>query len=272
MKFCYLDESGTGTEPYAVMVGIIVDSHRMHVTKEHWENLLAMLRKITKQKSIKELHTRNFYKGTGIWKNINGPVRSNIIDAIIQWLNDRKHDIVFTAIDKNKFRKEFSKESASNDIKSIWQLMALHITLAIQKHHQKQEKTKGNTILVFDNEEIEKNKYTDLILNPPKWTDTYYAYKKGERLSKVVDVPHFVDSKHVGLIQVADFISYLLRLNIEIQENFRKESYSGEKEKLENWVQLALNRSIPKSSIFMKSSRCSCADLFYRYAPSCILN
>jgi len=31
MKFCYLDESGIGDEPYAVMVGIIVDAQRMHV-------------------------------------------------------------------------------------------------------------------------------------------------------------------------------------------------------------------------------------------------
>lgn len=34
MKFCYVDESGTGDEPYAVMVGIVVDTQRMHVTKQ----------------------------------------------------------------------------------------------------------------------------------------------------------------------------------------------------------------------------------------------
>ena len=43
MKFCYLDESGTGHEPFAVMVGIIVDSHRMHLTKKDWADLLLKL-------------------------------------------------------------------------------------------------------------------------------------------------------------------------------------------------------------------------------------
>jgi len=39
VQFIYLDESGTGDEPVAVMVGIIADSHRMRVTKEHWNSL-----------------------------------------------------------------------------------------------------------------------------------------------------------------------------------------------------------------------------------------
>lgn len=33
MKLCYCDESGTGNEPVAVMVGIVVDTKRMHLTK-----------------------------------------------------------------------------------------------------------------------------------------------------------------------------------------------------------------------------------------------
>jgi len=44
MKFCYIDESGTGDEPYAVMIGVIVDSSRMHVTKKDWAELLSILR------------------------------------------------------------------------------------------------------------------------------------------------------------------------------------------------------------------------------------
>jgi hypothetical protein len=46
MKLCYCDESGTGDEPIAVMVGIIVDAQRMHVTKEHWGDLLTGLSRV----------------------------------------------------------------------------------------------------------------------------------------------------------------------------------------------------------------------------------
>jgi hypothetical protein len=40
MKVCYCDESGTGDEPIAVMVGVLVDSQRMHITKKDWCELL----------------------------------------------------------------------------------------------------------------------------------------------------------------------------------------------------------------------------------------
>ncbi len=43
VKFCYCDESGTGDEPLAMMVGVIVDAQRMHCTKHDWESLLSSL-------------------------------------------------------------------------------------------------------------------------------------------------------------------------------------------------------------------------------------
>jgi len=49
MKFCYLDESGTGEEPIAVMAGVITDAVRMHVTKSHWAALLNTLSAIAKR-------------------------------------------------------------------------------------------------------------------------------------------------------------------------------------------------------------------------------
>lgn len=105
MKLCYCDESGTGDEPYAVMTGIIVDSQRMHKTKEHWNNLLDSLSRII-GKEVIELHTRDFYPGNGIWRGINGAQRAKIISLILEWLNERKHDIIFTAIEKRLIIKK----------------------------------------------------------------------------------------------------------------------------------------------------------------------
>src|SRR5260370_426841 len=35
MKLCYCDETGIGTEPIAVMVGVVVDCQRIEKTKGH---------------------------------------------------------------------------------------------------------------------------------------------------------------------------------------------------------------------------------------------
>ena len=109
MKFCYLDESGTGEEPIAVMAGVIADATRMHVTKTHWSSLLETLSMII-GRSIHEIHTKDFYSGNSPWRDLNGNQRSKIITAIFSWLHETKHHVVFTAVDKTIFLAEFKKE------------------------------------------------------------------------------------------------------------------------------------------------------------------
>jgi len=72
MKLCYCDETGMGNEPIAIMVGVIVDAQRMHVTKQHWRGLLATLSAICGHE-LAEIHTRDFYSGSGVWREMEGP-------------------------------------------------------------------------------------------------------------------------------------------------------------------------------------------------------
>ncbi len=272
MKFCYIDESGTGDEPFAVMVGVIVDAQRMRLTKNHWNELLQTLSNIV-QREIPELHTRDFYAGNSPWRGIDGPQRSQIITEVFQWLADRRHHIVYSAVNKTEFHAKFSNEPFANDIGSLWRFMALHLTLAIQKNFQNARNNKGNTVLIFDNEVREAASFTQLLKSPPDWTDTYYNRGGNQmKLDQIIDVPYFVDSRDVGLIQVADMVSYFLRRYIEVQEQVIPPKYYDEEERLNNWLEVAFSRSISKTSIFLSRGRCDCADLFYRYAPQCILS
>lgn len=271
MKFCYLDESGTGEEPIAVMAGVITDAIRMRVTKTHWSNLLETLSNII-GRGIQEIHTRDFYSGNSPWRELDGNQRSDIISAIFNWLKERKHHVVFTAVVKKSFITEFKKEPVSGDIGSLWRFMALHITLALQKHFQKEKKNKGNTVLIFDNEEREKVQFTDLVLNPPDWTDSYYNRgKKQEKLDQIIDVPHFVDSKEVGLIQLADFICFFLRKHIELTLGYTKPAYKDEAAKVADWAKQIFEQTISKSCIYLSRGRCEAAELFCKYAPECVL-
>lgn len=95
MQFIYLDESGTGEEPIAVMVGVIADSYRMRLTKEHWQTLLNNLSEII-GKQITEIHTRDFYSGNSPWRDLKGHQRSAIISAIFNWLKERKQIPLYT--------------------------------------------------------------------------------------------------------------------------------------------------------------------------------
>lgn len=270
MKFCYIDESGTAEEPYAVMVGIIVDAQRMHVTKKDWSDLLSVLSDVIGQ-PIQEIHTRDFYSGNGRWRALPGPARAETIEAIFQWLRDRRHRIVYCAVDKGRFLEGFHQELFFEDIQTLWRFMALHICLSVQKYCQGFEKNKGHTVFVFDNQEREAANFLELLKNPPSWTDTYYG--KGENqqpLDQVVDVPYFGDSRHVGLLQLADFVSYFIRRHIEIREKAIPPRYADEDIRVTGWAEAALELSVAKPAIYLSRGRCQCADLFYRYAPACV--
>lgn len=274
MKFVYIDESGTGNEPIAVMAGVITDSHRMRRTKEDWNSLLKQLGEII-GKNIDEIHTRDFYSGNSHWRELRGEQRAEIITAIFKWLHDRKHQIVYTAVDKQKFKKDFENNDQLRETGSSWKFMALHIALSLQKAYQgsprRENRTinsKGDIVLIFDQEYKEQQQFTNLLQSPPDWTDTYYDRKpKQEKMSQIVDVPHFVDSKQVGLIQLADFICFFLRKYIELQMNMVKPAYKDEIEGVREWTNLILDRSILKSNIFLSRGRCECSNLFFDYAP-----
>lgn len=271
MKFCYLDESGTGSEPYAVMAGVVVDARRMHLTKRGWAELLDALSTVVGRKLL-EIHTADFYSGNGVWRALPGDVRAKIITLVFEWLSERKHKIVYSAVDKAKFYSEFSEEQKAGEVGSLWRFMALHICLAIQKYCQGEGRGKGYTLLIFDNEESEASDFIELIRNPPEWTDTYYRReRRQDRLDQIIDVPYFGDSRHVGLIQLADFVSFFLRKHVEIQMGIAPD-YVDEPQLIEGWANITLAQAIPKPMIYLRIGRCDCAKLFCRYAPSCLLD
>jgi hypothetical protein len=175
-------------------------------------------------------------------------------------------------VDKEKFRFEFHKEPYANEIATLWRFMALHTCLAIQKFsNSSREKSKGQTVMIFDKEDVEEDEFVKLIRNPPEWSDTYYNRneKDTERLEQIIDVPFFVDSKHVGLIQVADFVSFFLRRYIEIQMDLPSD-YPEEPNLIKEWGNIIIKQSIPRRFMYPLKGRCQCADLFYRYAPECL--
>ncbi len=270
MKIAYFDESGTGGEPFAVMTAIVVDSQRMHKTKEHWNELLENLSRIV-EKPVSELHTKDFYPGNGIWRGVSGVTRAEIITTIIEWLNARKHELLICAIDKEKFDTEKNIGKIPNEIVTIWKAMAFHLVLGIQKRNQRLEKTKGNTILIFDNEELEKTAFTKLINNPPAWSDSFYCKPRNKnRLNQIVDVPYWADSEQVSLVQIADFVCYFMRRYIEIKEGKIPAKYDGEDIKLDEWFGLIQKSSVPNSVMYPSRGRCETAELFYNLAPNCI--
>jgi hypothetical protein len=134
------------------MAGVMVDALRMRPTKQDWDALLDELSALA-ARPVEELHTRDFYPGNGPWRGLDGPVRSQMIDRILDWLNSRKHRVIACGVDKKKFFDEFPADPRHRDVSTLWRFLGLHFVLTIQRLNQAERKHKGNTVLIFDNEE-----------------------------------------------------------------------------------------------------------------------
>lgn len=270
MKFCYCDESGTGEEPVAVMVGVIVDAHRMHCTKDDWSSLLASLSSRA-GRSIAELHTRDFYAGNSPWRQMNGLERAAVVGDVCQWLSDRKHRLVFTALNKAAYSASQATAALPAELNTPWRFMGFHLALSLQRAHQRERHNKGHTLLVFDNEERERMRFPDIICGPQTWSDQYYdRHPRQEQLDQLIDVPYFGDSREVGLLQVADFVAFFLRRHSELVDCADVERYTGERGQIAAWVAMLAKRAIDRRHVFPKKNRPDAADLFYQHAPASI--
>ncbi len=272
VNFCYCDESGMGEELIAVMVGVVVNSSRMHLTKSDWQVLLDALSELV-GKPLSELHTKDFYRGSGPYRKLTGERRSAIISLVFNWLKERRHHVVYTSLIKEEYVESLKRGDIPNELNTVWRFLGFHLVLAMQKYCQKQDKNKGHTLYVFDNKEQEERRFLDMISKPPKWSDQYYNRKpKQNQLDQIVDVPYFVNSQDVGLIQLADFFSYFLRRHAEISEGFVEPKYEEESKKLSQWLKVFAERKIKGSPIYPRTSRNSAQDLFFRLAPKSIRN
>ncbi|MBL1217605.1 MAG: DUF3800 domain-containing protein [Planctomycetes bacterium] len=285
MKFCYVDESGKGSEAVLVVAGIVTDSYRMHVTKKDWLNIIATLSRILKR-PVEEFHTRHFYRGNGIWRDLDGDDRTKVMNAILKWLRDRKHKVVFSAIEKSRAdAADYSHRAGfttSAGVPNYWKLAVLHLLLGIQKLHQREQQNKGNTVLVMDRGSDEED-VADLSLCPPAWTDSFYQYSefvtKGKRkkknaeprLNQIIDVPFFADSKKVGLLQIADLFAYLLRHYAELQCGATKPAYKGEVDKVTGWLRQIAGLTVQDSYRWPATGACECARWYKQVAPNPLL-
>jgi len=253
------------------MVGVVVDAYRMRPTKSYWDELLTELSGII-GREVKEFHTKDFYAGNSPWRGLRGDQRAEVISAIFRWFSDRNHHIVYSAIDLEKFQEISVKNALYNDVGSLWRCLGFHLALSLQRKYQNQKGNKGNSVLIFDAHDKDQKEFAELLLGPPAWSETYYQKrKKSAPLDQIVDVPHFVDSSHVGLIQVADCFSYFIRRHLEIESGKVPERYEGEADVVKGWAEKALGCGISKAAIYPKRDRCDAAEFFYQLAPNALL-
>jgi hypothetical protein len=265
VKFCYLDESAAPDQSLLVMAGVVVDAYRMHKTKEIWADFLEYLSSECNA-AIREFHAKEFIAGNGIWKNIDGARRAQLISAALKWIRKRAHRLTFSAV----LNTAFTNCPMHQSLCSPWHAAALHCVLTLQKAFQKEIKNKGNTVFIFDKGRDEKT-LSALCDQPPAWTDEYYdRHKKQAQLDQMIDVPLFADSDRALLIQVSDLVAFVLRRHWEIASNTVPARYNDEPARVQSWVNAVSHVALPSRLRYPARGRTSAEQVFWDLSPDAL--
>ncbi len=276
MKVCYVDESGNDTkDPCLVMVGIVVDAYRLNRTREELgeifddiqQQVRESLKESQKKFNLKEFKASKAIFGRGRWREVDPEIRQRITRFLCNWVVERKHHIVLAAIDRERFgqsdRSRFPE--VAND---PWLACSLHIALQIQKYHQGKEKNKGRTFLFIDENKQKADKLSELLFEPPEWTDPYYGRRKNQaRLDQLIDSSFAVKSHHAGLVQVADLYALILRRYAELHEYKRSEEWEGEKSLIDECARTLTSRMLPKATRWPERTKAPCSKWYNDIAP-----
>lgn len=261
MYIGYVDESGyVGSaknlnQPLQAMACILASAYTIHRTTDEFADIMKILRK--NKIPLVELKAEEIYRGRDVWKKVEGNIRHRIFTQYFRWLLNRKHSIVLSLIDNNRF---FDLKDSGNQIakrlNSPYVAGALHIALAVQKHNQGQKKNKGKTILIFDEEKEFENRVENLIAQPPEFTDVFYGYqpKNKSRLNQIIDTAYFVKSHYSYLVQIADTVAFVSRLYLQLTRYEKPEDYNGELNRIQKWFNTIKTRLIPRTHIYPKGS------------------
>ena len=267
MKVCYVDESGnTAQDPCLVMVGILVDSLRLHRTQQEFAEVFDIVQGLFAE-NLRELKGSKMILGRDRWRKVDPDVRKRIASYFCDWIARRKHRLIVTAIDRERL-EEVKKAGEPAERQDGWLAAGLHVALQVQKANQKAGNNKGHTFLIFDDNKVKADTLSDLLWKPPAWTDEYYDRKKRQDpLDQIIDTTFSIKSHHAGLVQVADLFAFILRRYAEIEDYGAEEEWLGEKALIDDYVGSLAARLLPKSTRWPTRNGSSAAKWFNDIAP-----
>ncbi len=247
MYVCYADESGhcgkkyNSVQPVEVLCGVVSDATKLFKTQRE----LAVIVKLLNRNGIplSELKACDAYRGRKHWSGVQPRVRDKIFEFMLKWAKDRSCKFVVCPIDsKTFFDLKTGGCATSTMLCHPYEAGALNLILAVQRYQYGRKNNKGKTLVIFDEQSGHDINILSILENDLTFTDGYTGYKpkpraknQDSRLNEIIDVPHFSKSHLSVLIQIADWVAFIVNTYLQLKVYGHSEKYTGELAKIEKW-------------------------------------
>lgn len=247
MYVCYVDECGhcgksyNPVQPVEVLCGVVSDATKLFKTQRE----LAVIVKFLNRRGIPltELKASDAYRGRNHWSGVEPRVRDKIFEFMLKWAKERACKFIVCPVDTKVF---FERKAAGCAFSTMlchpYEVGALNVVLALQRHQNGKKNNKGKTLVIFDEQHGHDINVLRVLENDLSFTDGYTEYtpkpkKKNQkpRLDEIIDVPHFSKSHLAVLIQLADWAAFIVYTYLLLKVYRHPEKYHGELAKIEKW-------------------------------------
>lgn len=248
MYACYIDESGhcghkyNPAQPVEVLVGVM-NNLGTKLPKTQREFLQLVQRLTHRDITVSELKASQAYRGQKAWSGVSDEQRMKLFEEILNWAAERSCKYFVAPIDSRLFFERKAADCAiANRLKAPYIAGAMNIILAIEREKSGTANNKGMTWVVFDEQKALDEDLKRLLLGDLAWTDPYTGYEfstrktyNPPRLGQIFDIPYFSPSHGSVMIQVADWVAFVVNKYLLLTVYGHPEKFEGELEQITRW-------------------------------------
>jgi len=226
MFLFYGDESGYSGEqfgaeqPVLVVAGILLNTHGASKTRREFTELLAELSELAGTE-LTELKGQALFRGSGAWAGVGHADRAAARRRILEWLEERGHKVVASGLVYARLEEARAACPGLAGM-SARAIATVHTALAIQRAKYAANasgRRKSATLLFFDRQDQDESAVAAAIATPPDWAVEFVGDRAADgELTAIVDTAYFVDSVQAPLIQLADFVAYMIMRKAALDE------------------------------------------------------
>jgi hypothetical protein len=235
MFLFYGDESGhTGGQPdpgqpVLIVAGVLVNTHGAAKTRREFRELMDELAGMA-GRPLRELKAQTLFRGSNDWAGVNHARRADARNRVLEWLGERDHKVVASGIVYSRLNAAYVACPQLAGIRPRV-IATVHTALAIQKAHfatSASRQRRNASLLFYDHQGEDQAQAARAIANPPDWAIEFVGDRmRDNELTAIVDTAYFVDSEQAPMIQLADFVAYMIQRKAALDEGVA-ESFVGE--------------------------------------------
>lgn len=280
MYACYIDESGhcgnkfNPDQPVEVLVGVMNNlGAKLPKTQREF---LQLVEKLTSRAiPVTELKASQAYRGQKAWGGIDAALRMKLFEEILNWAAERSCKYFVAPVDGRKFfDRKGNGCTIATMLKAPYVAGAMNIVLAVEKLQRSMPNNKGKTWVVFDEQKNLDDDLKRILLADLSWTDLYtgYTFNKRKaynppRLDQVFDIPYFSPSHGSVMIQVADWVAFVVNKYLLLSAYDHPEKFEGEREQVTRWYGI-IGKCVVKHTALDPSTKDQTCTFFKEVRPA----